>query len=111
MFHSASTTFWYSSTFSNRQFRKHNLCSRGCDAVQFIIEDVPLSVNHLLVLINILQPNLSIIFLCLQLKFDVKKSYLWIFVILLLHFKTSITESFLKSNSRDQLSVFQCTSC
>merc|ERR1719312_50004 len=93
---------------SNREFRQYNLSSRGCDAVKFVIQNVPLSIHNLLVFCDILEPDFGIVFFSFQFQFDVQKGNFGICVILLLHFKSCIAKSFLERNSRNQLSVLQC---
>lgn len=51
----------------------------------------------------IINADLSIVFLSLQLQFNVEKGYLWTVVLLWLHLETGITESLLKCDTHDEL--------
>ena len=76
------------------------------DLIKFVVDNLPLGVNNSLEIIRVLKPDLSAIFLGLELKFEVQAENLGVISeALRLLLETCVRESFLKADSLDEEGV------
>jgi hypothetical protein len=72
------------------EHRKDDFGSRGNKLIKFTINDVPFSIDNLLEVLWLADPNLSVILLGLELELNVKDGNLWLLEFLWLLLETSI---------------------
>ena len=53
------TVRYLSSNIADGKLGENNFCAALGNPVQLVVEDVPLSVHHLLILVHVVQTNLS----------------------------------------------------
>lgn len=88
-----------SGKITNWEVGEDDLGSGFNNFVKFIINYVPFSIDDLLEIIWVLNPNFCIIFFSLKLKLVLKNQDFWVLETLLLLFETSIRESLFETDT------------
>lgn len=88
-----------SGEITNWEVGEDNLGSRFNNFVKFIINYVPFSIDDLLEIIWVFNPNFCIIFFSFELKLVLKNQDFWVLEMLLLLFETSIRESLFETDT------------
>ena len=88
-----------SGEITNWEVGEDNLGSRFNNFVKFIINYVPFSIDDLLEIIWVFNPNFCIIFFSFKLKLVLKNQDFWVLEMLLLLFETSIRESLFETDT------------
>ena len=88
---------------------EHNLGTGSADGVQLLVEDVPLGVDDLLVLLDVVDADLGVVLLGLELQLDVEEGDLGVGVVLGLHLEPGVGESLLEGHALDEEGVLKRT--
>ena len=88
---------------ANRQSAEHNLGATVVNLLQFIVQNLPLGVDNILVLVDAVHADLGVVAFRLELEFDVEESDQWALIGLDHHLEASVREGLFEGNAGDEL--------